>query len=113
MLRQHGLEAPWTGRIFLNPPFSKAAPWLQRLAEHGDGIALTFIRWEAMWFQEIIQRSGFLFAFKRRQKFGRPGGNITQCPLACCLIPFGSDNIRAIENSRLEGVLFRVPNHKS
>lgn len=41
-----GLTAPWSGRVWLNPPYSDAAPWMHRLAHHGLGTALIFARTE-------------------------------------------------------------------
>jgi hypothetical protein len=40
--RENGLAHPWRGRVFLNPPFDRyqVARWIQRLADHGQGIAL-------------------------------------------------------------------------
>ena len=38
------LEKPWTGFVWMNPPFggrNGIKPWLDRFFEHGNGIALT------------------------------------------------------------------------
>jgi hypothetical protein len=35
-----GLTAPWSGRVWMNPPYSDVEPWVDRLIEHGDGVAL-------------------------------------------------------------------------
>ena len=35
-----GLSLPWEGRVWMNPPFSKPTPWVNRFIEHGHGIAL-------------------------------------------------------------------------
>lgn len=37
---EDGLIQDWTGRVWLNPPFSNARPFIEKLIEHGDGIAL-------------------------------------------------------------------------
>ena len=35
-----GLSQPWEGRVWLNPPYSKPTPWIDRFIGHGHGIAL-------------------------------------------------------------------------
>ena len=35
-----GLSQPWRGRVWLNPPYSSPAPWLEKFVDHGDGVAL-------------------------------------------------------------------------
>ena len=51
----NGLLLPWSGRIWLNPPYgTETHRWMARLAEHGDGIALIFARTETATFFESI-----------------------------------------------------------
>ena len=35
-----GLTQPWHGLVWCNPPFSDILPWIRRLNQHGNGIAL-------------------------------------------------------------------------
>ena len=35
-----GLTQPWDGSVWLNPPYSQPWPWIEKLTQHGNGIAL-------------------------------------------------------------------------
>jgi len=37
---ENGLLTPWSGRVWMNPPYSQSAPWVTRFMEHRHGIAL-------------------------------------------------------------------------
>lgn len=39
-LEDDGLAQPWVGRVWMNPPYSNATPWLNRFVEHANGVAL-------------------------------------------------------------------------
>lgn len=58
-----GLDLPWHGRVWCNPPYSTIGPWMARLADHGNGIALVFARCEtAWWFDHVWPHAdGYLF----------------------------------------------------
>ena len=54
-----GLAHPWAGRVWLNPPWGhKATPWLERLAAHGNGIALLPARTETRAFFAHVWGAG-------------------------------------------------------
>lgn len=91
-----GLSQTWVGRVWLNPPFSNARPWVQRLIEHGNGIALVFFRSDAVWFQHAARAASGLFMLKGRTSFTRPGGRLSRCPLGCALLAFGAHNAVAL-----------------
>jgi DNA N-6-adenine-methyltransferase (Dam) len=39
-LDDDGLEQPWTGRVWMNPPYSDSTPWVERFIAHRNGVAL-------------------------------------------------------------------------
>ena len=55
-----GLSQPWEGRVFLNPPYSKPGPWLQKaIAETAAGrakivVALLPVRTDTRWFHRLV-----------------------------------------------------------
>jgi hypothetical protein len=71
-----GLACPWFGMVWLNPPFDRyqVGKWIQKLAEHGNGICLVHARTEAAWFQPIWRHAALIFFRSSRLKFCRPDG---------------------------------------
>ena len=39
-IEQDGLQSSWQGLVWMNPPYSKAAPWVDKFLAHNNGIAL-------------------------------------------------------------------------
>lgn len=58
---ERGLEQPWFGRVWLNPPYSEVGTWLDRLVFHGKGVALVFARTETKWAQRILPKASAVF----------------------------------------------------
>ena len=102
-----GLEAPWHGRVWLNPPYDKeAVKWLRRLAEHEDGISLTFARTETKWFFETIwDRADAVLFLKGRLHFHHPDGRRAKanCGAPPVLAAYGAENADILANSSLAG----------
>jgi hypothetical protein len=71
-----GLASSWSGRAFVNPPYStQAVKWLRKLADHGRGTALTFARTETEWFVETIwKRADAVLFLHGRLHFHHPDG---------------------------------------
>lgn len=47
-----GLNQPWEGTAFVHPPAGPTTKvWMEKLAEHGDGLGLVCARPDATWFQ--------------------------------------------------------------
>lgn len=63
---ENGLEKDWFGRVWLNPPYSNLAPWLEKLYVHGNGIALVFARTDTTWGQKFMPLASSIFFPKGR-----------------------------------------------
>lgn len=72
-----GLAVEWWGRVWLNPPYSReAVKWVERLADHGSGTALTFARTETSWFvRQIWNRATAVLFLDGRLYFHRRDGS--------------------------------------
>lgn len=59
--KEDGLSQPWNGRVFLNPPYSKPAPWLKKALEEttlGNAqivVALLPVRTDTRWFHQLVK----------------------------------------------------------
>lgn len=71
-----GLRQPWEGMVWLNPPYGPHAQrWLNKLAEHGTGIALVPARTETRWFfSQVWGKASALYFPEGRLSFLRPDG---------------------------------------
>ena len=72
----NGLEKPWKGFVWLNPPYgTRIGAWAAKMARHQDGILLAFARLEVGWFQDsVFRRAVALFFPAGRLRFYRPDG---------------------------------------
>ena len=95
-INDDGLSHDWFGRVWLNPPYSKTTQWLERLADHGNGIALVFARTETRWFfTHVWQRASAVFFFKGRIAFYHSSGAVGGSAGApSCLVAYGRLNVR-------------------
>jgi hypothetical protein len=107
--KDNGLMKPWSGRIFLNPPYggpSIVGPWMRRIVGHGDGIALIFARTETDLFHETVwnKASAVLFLrgrlFFHRKDGGRAAAN---AGAPSCLVAYGDVNAAAIGRCGIAG----------
>lgn len=103
---QNGLSRPWSGRVWLNPPYSDAARWLARLRSHGTGTALIFARTETAAWHELIwpHATGLLF-LRGRLTFhhvdGKPGRANAGAPSV--LVAYGTADAARLQDCGLAG----------
>jgi len=108
-VNDNGLEQPWTGRVWCNPPFGQeAVKWLRRMAKHGNGIALIPARTETSMFYECVWGAADAICFiKGRPHFhhvtGERAAFNSGAPI--CLVAYGWENVYALRASNLGVVL--------
>jgi hypothetical protein len=81
--QDNGLEQPWAGFVWMNPPFGGRnghVPWLEKFLRHGNGIAVVRAYTSAGWFHDwAVQADAMLFP-RGKTKFIRPDGSIGKAP---------------------------------
>ena len=106
-LPEDGLHAPWTGRVWMNPPYGReAVRWLRRMAGHGHGTALVFARTETSWFQETVwQKADAILFIADRVYFCRPNGQraADNSGAPSVLAAYGEDDVRRLAASGIAG----------
>ena len=88
-----GLIQEWRGRVWMNPPFSNASPWVYKFIEHGNGIALT-VMGKTKWCNLLFNNADAMLLLPNNMKFDQGG-----IFLATALWAFGKDNAEALANS--------------
>jgi hypothetical protein len=101
-----GLNRPWTGRVWMNPPYgTMTGKWLQRLKMHGNGIALIFARTETQQFFDHIWHDADAVLFvKGRIRFCYVDGTHGQSAGApSVFVAYGQENARMLHESGIKG----------
>lgn len=92
-IRNDGLSLPWSGFVWVNPPFGPdAETWLERLAAHGNGIGLVPARTETRWFIKTVWAVADAVLFLHgRPHFHYPDGTRGKANSGApiCLIGYG------------------------
>jgi hypothetical protein len=103
----NGLGSPWVGRVYLNPPYGPdTATWLELMADHGNGIALTFARTETEMFHRFVwERAAGLLFLKGRLHFHHADGTRAKANAGgpSVLIAYGSANAGTLWRCGLAG----------
>ena len=90
-IEDDGLSRPWHGRVWMNPPYSQATPWVQRFIDHGHGVALLPFA-KSTWLWDLWGVADGITPLPRRnQSF--VGGDVM---LPVFLAAFGVDCVEAI-----------------
>jgi DNA N-6-adenine-methyltransferase (Dam) len=110
-ITDNGLVKPWAGFVFCNPPYgNQTRHWFKRMAEHNNGIALTFARTETrMFFESVWPKASAVFFIKGRLSFcdttGKAGGS---AGAPSVLIAYGEEAATRLRDCKLEGKFIRL-----
>ncbi len=105
-----GLTAPWDGLVWMNPPYSNPAPWVDRFINHPSGLALTPAsnsHWRGRYVRAADGIALICVSGSTRNNnygpswnhvgFGRPDGSQVSYPTALILAARGDLALSALE----------------
>jgi hypothetical protein len=93
----NGLTSNWFGNVFMNPPFSKPQPWVDKFIQHANGIALLPMS-KSKWFDQIWSDQNAIVALPPNLKFVDPKGRNGSIFMPSILVAYGQTNIAALNN---------------
>ena len=108
-IETNGLLWDWGDRskvVWLNPPYSSKLirSFVEKLADHNNGIAIVVNRTDNLLFQEVIfPRAKSMIFMRHRVKFINPEGEARSPMFGSCLIAFGDECDRRLRESGIEG----------
>jgi hypothetical protein len=96
-IESDGLANPWQGFIWMNPPFSKPTPWVDKFIEHNNGIALLpFTR--GQWWQRLWASDCTVVPLPYNFKFERHDGKAKPISFLTALYALGDKGKAALHN---------------
>jgi hypothetical protein len=96
----------------MNPPYgTQTQKWMRKLAEHGNGIALTFARTETkMFFKQIWDVADAVLFIRGRLRFHHVTGELADNSAGApsVLVAYGESNARILSGSGIAGKFIQL-----
>ena len=97
-----GLAQPWTGRVWLNPPYGPAGvAFIDRMIRHGNGLLLLPARTETRAFQRAARAADTLCFLRDRLHFIRNDGFQARSSFGSVLFAWGYPSATALQDADL------------
>lgn len=98
----NGLAQPWSGLVWLNPPFSESTAWADRFRDHANGVFLGPVA-NARWWFDLVRHADLVWHC-RDFAFTHPthAGKRSSMPLA--MIAMGEVAARGVARLARSGV---------
>ena len=104
-----GLAENWSGAVWLNPPYSNPKPFIKKLAEHGNGVALVLNSTDTGWFQEYgLKKATSMFLLEGRPKFMRMDYSRVSIMRGVVLFAYGDICDSMLKKCQLKGVYIKL-----
>jgi hypothetical protein len=97
---ENGLEKGWYGRVWMNPPYSKPQPWIDKWLDHKNGFALVAFS-KSNWFGQLWNSEAAVARLATNTAFIDANGKKQQIWMPVCLWAIGETNITALKMSGL------------
>ena len=95
-----GLVQPWNGLVWMNPPYSKTTPWIDKFIQHSNGIGLLFTG-KSEWFNNLWKQADGILLLPPTLKFHRYMGEEMGIYSSSVLIAMGGGNVDILKASGL------------
>ena len=96
-----GLTQDWNGQlVWMNPPFSKPGPWMDKFIENNNGVALAVVS-RSKWFHKMWACSDAIVATPIDLEFVRPTGEGMKISYQTFLFGLGEQATQAIHRTKL------------
>jgi hypothetical protein len=102
-----GLERPWYGFCFLNPPYGRGVInlWVKKFAQHRNGVALVHASTATGWFQELASHADLILLLNRKIPWWNAvGEKISGDSVGSVLIGIGDQAVQALLNANSAGL---------
>jgi hypothetical protein len=88
-IEDDGLAQNWYGNVWMNPPYSKPTPWIDKFIAHGNGIALLPYS-KSKWFDKLWNVADGFASITPRLKFEHRDKGTQSIFMPCFLASMGS-----------------------
>jgi hypothetical protein len=96
-----GLSQEWGGEfVWMNPPFSKPTPWVDKFIENNNGIALLVVS-RSKWFGHLWEKADAIAKTPYNLEFVRPSGTTKQISFQTFLFALGEKGTEALHQSNM------------
>ena len=95
---QDALSLPWFGKVWMNPPFSKVTPWIDRFIEHNNGVGLVPLSSNGRWVNKLWDSQVAFCYLPANLSFVGASGHEVKMRWRTTLFAAGNDNIEQLKN---------------
>lgn len=100
-IEDDGLTKLWFGNVWMNPPYSKPAPWVDKWLEHKSGICLVPVSSNGKWVNKLWDSEAAVMYLPPNMPFQGSDGKIAKMRWRVALWALGEMNITALKMSGL------------
>ena len=99
-IEDDSLNQEWYGTVWMNPPFSKVTPWIDKWLEHGNGFCLVPLSSNGRWVNKLWESEAKLVYLPPNMAFiGGQDGKMVSHRWRCALWAIGDGAVEALKMS--------------